>query len=880
MGIFYGILYPTEDFYEQVVPGEPFPVIGTGFPSKTDAEKQLASEWDDVIAQALPVSAFVVETDRRGIVQRRHEVTPRISNPDASFGGMVPFFFSTSGGDVQMQMPDSRTQVREAPIPPVAPVKAAKTKVKAPPKEEARVRPPAKKAPKKTVKPQSEASKKREADLAAKTAAYKAAREKKAAAAKTARDALKGTTKKKAAPAARRGGVSPKQESFPKSELTKFEAAVTKALKAAKPGQKARDVGAKATLVPVNALDALIKHLGGDPSQADRGSTNDTLEKRRMVARFVAVKLRGKAPKKKSSAFAREESAEFKGRADKREAERAAHVAKKAADKKATAAKKAADKKAAVDKKVTEKAELATRLESAIHTVANALLTFYTYEVASKAWQSPHAAGQPYTVYGVRVKTPPATKVNSTLTAGLDLDEAQEKKVYEAAQEALKEEGIIYVRAAPRGGGVKAYFTGKDRAKTAKMVKAAVTATAKDHPAKNANRLAKRLLDNDYTGGKNAPSVPWASLLKSFKQGFNAADDCKAYHAELLKDPRKMPVALEKSIDEEIAKLLSDKTFLVKVSKWLAKQKQPRLRLREPFRMSLGFDPIGNADHVPHRMVGGMKVGWGASRKQEIIAPYLIRKGHYYTTTKNSKGVATKGTAARYCVANVGPLVEQVWKPAWRYFETMGEAMPKAEVLKAIRAKKAPAPRGGAVKLETLRKEVAKESKASKQGSRISFNAQGKQDIRPAGVKDMAEFSIAEIDQLAQDDPNEFAETVLTEEVFEQGGGAWDYELLSELTLDGSNPEFRKGYEVGGEVISNVKHGVGIAIKALAGNQHPSLSAHPKKLVKKGGAGGASSSKKAKFKESKSAASKSELELDFDIDDLDAASDAAFAGMY
>ena len=499
--------------------------------------------------------------------------------------------------------------------------------------------------------------------------------------------------------------------------------------------------------------------------------------------------------------------------------------------------------------------------------VTNALVTYYVYEVASKDYKSPHAAGQPVSVYGVKVPVVPETTLQSTLLAGLDLT-SQGAKVYKLAQEAIKDSGIL------RFYDGNVHFLGTDRVITGDIVEAAVRYTSQKHPGKRAKDLANRLLKNNYTGGKSAPSIPWNSLKRSFRDTLAPKDDCAAYHESLFKDPRKMPQGRVVDIDNEIAGMMSDGKFLGRVKKWIGSlsAKQQKMKAGEPFRMSMGFNPVGKTDNIPHRMVAGMKVGWAPAKKHEQIAPYLVKKGLFYTTTKGAKGRVTKQSAARYCVANVGPIIDGVFLPAYRYYESTGKPMSHQDVLALLKdvkpLKKAPAKtqkaRTQKAKTDKSRAQVAKEQQKG-----VNLNTVGKQEFKVSGIKDFAEFSVAEIDQYAQDDPNGFAEQVLTAKSFAQGGGDWDYEMLNLVVFDGENPAFRAGLRVGGEEIKDVTQGIGIALKALGANEHPKFSANPKTLKK---ASGASRSKVTPPKKSKS------TELDFDVEDFADASDLAFAG--
>jgi hypothetical protein len=475
----------------------------------------------------------------------------------------------------------------------------------------------------------------------------------------------------------------------------------------------------------------------------------------------------------------------------------------------------------------------------------------------------------------VKVKAIPDTTLRSTVLARFDdLDPSQEAKVYKLAQEAIKDSGIL------RFYKGNVHFTGTDRVITGDVIEAAVRYTSKEHPGKRARDLANRILQNKYTGGKSAPSIPWNSLKRSFRDSLAPTDDCKAYHDSLFKDPRKMPQGRVADIDNQIAGMMSDAEFLGRVKKWVnaLPEKQRKLKTSEPFRMSMGFNPVGKVEGIPHRMVAGMKVAWNASAKQEQIAPYLVKKGLYYTTTTGSTGKTTRQSAARYCVANVGPIIDGVFLPAYRYYESTGKPMSHSDVLALLKdikpIKKAPAStswKAAATKVQKAKTEKARKEVAKEQQRGVNLNDVGRQEFKVSGIKDFAQFSIAEIDQYAQDDPNGFAEEVLTARSNEQGGGEWDYDFLNIVVFDGENPAFRAGLQVGGEEITDVTQGIGIALKALGHNQHPKYSASPKALEK--------ASKRSAPSKSKESAKKSESpELDFDVDDFSEASDLAFAG--
>lgn len=96
--MYVGVVYPPSDFPQVVRVGEEIHTIGPAFHSPEEAARQLAKEFDDIYANDLDLTGFIIEVDD-GIVQDYMPFDPKkhgYRTPNPNFAGMAPFMFSTA----------------------------------------------------------------------------------------------------------------------------------------------------------------------------------------------------------------------------------------------------------------------------------------------------------------------------------------------------------------------------------------------------------------------------------------------------------------------------------------------------------------------------------------------------------------------------------------------------------------------------------------------------------------------------------------------------------------------------------------------------------------------------------------------------------------
>lgn len=101
--MYVGVVYPPNDFPQVVRVGEEIHTIGPAFHTPEEAARQLAKEFDDIYANDLDLTGFIIEVDD-GIVRDYIEFDPKrrgYRTPNPSFAGMAPFMFSTAEVEAQ-----------------------------------------------------------------------------------------------------------------------------------------------------------------------------------------------------------------------------------------------------------------------------------------------------------------------------------------------------------------------------------------------------------------------------------------------------------------------------------------------------------------------------------------------------------------------------------------------------------------------------------------------------------------------------------------------------------------------------------------------------------------------------------------------------------
>jgi len=96
--MYVAVVYPPNDFPQVVRVGEEIHTIGPAFHSPEEAARQLAKEFDDIYANDLDLTGFIIEVDD-GIVQDYMPFDPKkhgYRTPNPNFAGMAPFMFSTA----------------------------------------------------------------------------------------------------------------------------------------------------------------------------------------------------------------------------------------------------------------------------------------------------------------------------------------------------------------------------------------------------------------------------------------------------------------------------------------------------------------------------------------------------------------------------------------------------------------------------------------------------------------------------------------------------------------------------------------------------------------------------------------------------------------